>query len=248
MPDTTELLGAERPSLEKRTVRDLQTPAAVNIITRRALGSCAPLSFGQQQLWFLAQLTPDTPLYNECVATHLSGSLDVAALEQSLNEIIKRHEAWRTSFPMVDRQPFQRLMLGLMRRIGSLLRLGQDKQLDWYLRLRHMFNYLRSSRYRNSKGLSLVPAAEALRQQNWVSIFDWIALDYVRRPYAGKITFLWCSEAPLRLRKAWRKVAKKAKEVENHIVPGTPISIRTDHLRILSAYLSRCLDEAQASK
>ena len=66
-----------------------------------------PLSFGQQQLWLLAQLMPDTPVYNECVTVHLPGHLDITALEQSLNEIIRRHEAWRTSFPIVDGQPVQ---------------------------------------------------------------------------------------------------------------------------------------------
>src|SRR5205807_113828 len=102
--------------------------------------------------------------------------------------------------------------------------------------------------YRNSQGLSLVPSAEALRQHNWISIFDWVASDYVRLPYAEKITFLWCSEEPFRFRKAWRKVSRKAKEVENYVIPGTHITSRTDHLDILSEHLSICLNKAQTSK
>ncbi|MBD1938352.1 non-ribosomal peptide synthetase [Microcoleus sp. FACHB-68] len=57
-----------------------------------------PLSFAQQRMWLLQQLAPDSSLYNSPVAVRLKGSLNLAALEQSLNEIIQRHEALRTSF------------------------------------------------------------------------------------------------------------------------------------------------------
>ena len=66
-----------------------------------------PLSFGQQQLWLLAQLMPDALVYNECVTLHLSGPLNIAVFEKSFNEILKRHEAWCTSFPVVNEQPVQ---------------------------------------------------------------------------------------------------------------------------------------------
>ncbi|MBD2040241.1 condensation domain-containing protein, partial [Microcoleus sp. FACHB-672] len=57
-----------------------------------------PLSFAQQRMWLLQQLAPDSSLYNSPVAVRLKGSLNLAALEQSFNEIIQRHEALRTSF------------------------------------------------------------------------------------------------------------------------------------------------------
>ena len=66
-----------------------------------------PLSFSQQRLWFLQQLQPDSYFYNEHVALELTGSLNVAALEQSLNQIVRRHEALRTTFEMLDEQPVQ---------------------------------------------------------------------------------------------------------------------------------------------
>ena len=69
-----------------------------------------PLSFFQEQLWFLAQLNPNVPSYNESVTIHINHKVNVAALEQSLNEIIKRHEALRTHFVSVSGQPVQMIM------------------------------------------------------------------------------------------------------------------------------------------
>lgn len=66
-----------------------------------------PLSFAQQRLWFLDQLQPDNPFYNISVVVHLKGVLNVAALEQSFNEIVRRHEALRTAFTSVERKPMQ---------------------------------------------------------------------------------------------------------------------------------------------
>src|SRR6185369_10956508 len=67
----------------------------------------APLSFAQQRLWFLDQYEPDNILYNLAHAIRLQGALDVTALEQSLSEILQRHEALRTTFSIVDDRPVQ---------------------------------------------------------------------------------------------------------------------------------------------
>ncbi|MEH2308019.1 non-ribosomal peptide synthetase [Nostoc sp.] len=66
-----------------------------------------PLSFAQQRLWFLNQLEPNSAFYNISHAIRLTGSFNVAALEQTLNEIVQRHEALRTSFITVEGQPTQ---------------------------------------------------------------------------------------------------------------------------------------------
>ena len=66
-----------------------------------------PTSFGQQRLWFLHQWEPGTPLYNMPRSFRLTGRLDIAALEQSVNELVRRHESLRTFFSVVDGQPLQ---------------------------------------------------------------------------------------------------------------------------------------------
>ena len=66
-----------------------------------------PLSFAQQRLWFLDLLMSGTPIYNLPNAIGLKGSLNVTALEQSLSEIVRRHEALRTTFSAVNGQPIQ---------------------------------------------------------------------------------------------------------------------------------------------
>ncbi|WP_375476969.1 amino acid adenylation domain-containing protein [uncultured Nostoc sp.] len=63
-----------------------------------------PLSFAQQRLWFLAQLEPDSPFYNIPAAVRLQGELNIKVLQQTFNEILRRHEALRTNFQTVEGQ------------------------------------------------------------------------------------------------------------------------------------------------
>ncbi|MEO8429878.1 MAG: amino acid adenylation domain-containing protein [Acidobacteriota bacterium] len=66
-----------------------------------------PASFAQQRLWFLHYLEPGVASYNLPIALRLKGQLDAGALEESLNEILRRHDALRTSFPVRDGVPVQ---------------------------------------------------------------------------------------------------------------------------------------------
>ena len=66
-----------------------------------------PLSFAQERLWFLDQLEPGNPVYNICRAHRLTGPLDITVLTLSLNEVVRRHEVLRTTFPTVDDEAVQ---------------------------------------------------------------------------------------------------------------------------------------------
>lgn len=73
----------------------------------------APLSFSQQRLWVLDQFESDNPTYNMPAIFRLKGHLNVAALDQGINEIIARHEALRTTFGENDGQPYQNIAASL---------------------------------------------------------------------------------------------------------------------------------------
>jgi amino acid adenylation domain-containing protein len=66
-----------------------------------------PLSFAQRRLWFLEQMEPGRADYNIPVALRLAGPLDAAALAASLTEIVRRHEALRTTFAQAEGEPVQ---------------------------------------------------------------------------------------------------------------------------------------------
>ncbi|HEY0093393.1 MAG TPA: condensation domain-containing protein, partial [Archangium sp.] len=82
-----------------------QAPAVVPV----PRGGPLPLSFAQERLWFLDQLEPGSALYNIPAAIRLEGALDVTALERSFGELVRRHEALRTTFKSHEGQPRQHL-------------------------------------------------------------------------------------------------------------------------------------------
>jgi amino acid adenylation domain-containing protein len=66
-----------------------------------------PLSFGQEQLWFLDQLTPGETTYTILLASRLRGPLDLGVLQRSLTLVVGRHEALRMTFHAADGTAFQ---------------------------------------------------------------------------------------------------------------------------------------------
>lgn len=71
-------------------------------IPPRTNNSSAEVSFAQQRLWFLDQIEENRALYNVPRAMRLSGALDIPALQRTLNELVSRHEPFRTYFDSVD--------------------------------------------------------------------------------------------------------------------------------------------------
>ncbi|ACK67014.1 amino acid adenylation domain protein [Rippkaea orientalis PCC 8801] len=76
-------------------------------ITQVSRDQLLPLSFAQQRLWFLDQLNPGNSDYNIATAVQLEGLLNIQAVEQSINEIVQRHEGLRTTFQLINNQPVQ---------------------------------------------------------------------------------------------------------------------------------------------
>ena len=99
---------SEKHELLKLLLKEqgIDTPET-QIIPRRTETSPCQLSFAQQRLWFLDQLELGKYAYNIPAALRLRGQLNLPALEQSLNKIVQRHEALRTTFTTVDGQPVQ---------------------------------------------------------------------------------------------------------------------------------------------
>ena len=68
-----------------------------------------PASFAQERLWFLDRMEPGNPAFNMGSALRLRGRLEPRTLERALNEIVRRHEALRTTFAEAGGRPMQRV-------------------------------------------------------------------------------------------------------------------------------------------
>jgi amino acid adenylation domain-containing protein len=100
-PDT--ISEARRQLLEKLRRGELPASnAALEPLNPRPSGVQIPLSPGQEQIWFHDRLAAGAPIYNESVTIHKRGPLDPVVLERCFNEIVRRHEIWRSAFPMID--------------------------------------------------------------------------------------------------------------------------------------------------
>lgn len=71
-------------------------------IIPRLADPLGPLSSEQELIWIHSHLAPELPLYNEILTVRRTGPLDVPALERALSEIVRRHQAWRTTFKTVE--------------------------------------------------------------------------------------------------------------------------------------------------
>ena len=106
-----------RAVFEAPTVAELA--AQVEELRRAGSGTALPplrasvrpaelsLSFAQERLWLLEQLEGLGTAYNIPVVVGLHGGLEIAALEQSLAAVVRRHEVLRTRFARVDGAPVQ---------------------------------------------------------------------------------------------------------------------------------------------
>ncbi|MFT4127116.1 MAG: amino acid adenylation domain-containing protein [Gordonia sp. (in: high G+C Gram-positive bacteria)] len=66
-----------------------------------------PLSAAQTRLWFINRMDPAAGTYNMPGAVRLGSTVDVAALEAAIGDLLERHEPLRTRFPSVGGEPHQ---------------------------------------------------------------------------------------------------------------------------------------------
>ncbi|HEY0607927.1 MAG TPA: condensation domain-containing protein, partial [Herpetosiphonaceae bacterium] len=96
IPMVQFLQGLSGTAIAQAILEGLASDAAPLVQVERGLP--LPLSFAQQRMWLLEQLTPGTATYIIPVTLRLSGALDPAALERSLIALVERHESLRTTF------------------------------------------------------------------------------------------------------------------------------------------------------
>src|SRR5215213_4276938 len=103
----SQLSAAKKSLLEKRLRAVTAKDNRKREIPRRSQVSPAPMSLAQARIWFLERLEPGSPLYTIPTALRLTGELSLPVFKRSVEEIIRRHEALRTSFDLIDGEPMQ---------------------------------------------------------------------------------------------------------------------------------------------
>jgi amino acid adenylation domain-containing protein len=86
--------------------RGIHAPGGA-VLTRRNDPAPYPLSFTQRRTWFLQQFDTGSAAYNDPTALRIKGPLNIPVLEQTFNEIIRRHQVLRMTFPAPKGQPVQ---------------------------------------------------------------------------------------------------------------------------------------------
>ncbi|HEU4451992.1 MAG TPA: condensation domain-containing protein, partial [Longimicrobium sp.] len=87
-------------------MRQAELPLLPPVVPVERTGAL-PLSFAQERLWFIDRLEPGSTAYNMAWPLRLRGAPDIGALERAVGEIVRRHEALRTTFGEVDGSPVQ---------------------------------------------------------------------------------------------------------------------------------------------
>jgi amino acid adenylation domain-containing protein len=88
---------------------NLDSSESINKIEKRGpdRNKPLPLSLSQQRLWFLDQLSPGNNFFNVVASIRLDGKMDIIAIKKSINSIIQRHEALRTTFHEIEGEAIQ---------------------------------------------------------------------------------------------------------------------------------------------
>src|SRR5216684_699683 len=100
----SRLTPAQREMLAKRMRGEGPRSEFKSVIKRRPTLDY-PITAEQEHLWLLHQMDPNVHYFNHSHAYRLKGELNAAALERTINEMVRRHENFRTSLPEIDGKP-----------------------------------------------------------------------------------------------------------------------------------------------
>ena len=101
----------QQAALVRRRLANFQTRETaqnnfdLQIIPTRNRSLPCMLSLSQERLWFMEQLNPEIPVYNEAEAVLMKGALDLDLLEKALNDVVSRHEILRATIVLDDGCP-----------------------------------------------------------------------------------------------------------------------------------------------
>jgi len=95
---SAELSQRRRVLLQRYLSGENRSDAKSTTIPKRNPSDPIPLSYSQQQIWLHSKLAGTALIYNEPITIHRQGELDIRVLERAFTEIVRRHEAWRTTF------------------------------------------------------------------------------------------------------------------------------------------------------
>ena len=117
-----------------KVITGAKSSAGAQPIERRKSSGPAPLSFAQEQLWFLDRLSPGSPVYNMNDVVDFQGEYTAGAMRRALQELVRRHEILRTEFSHSSGQPEQVILpeMDLLLAEVDLSSLPEaDRQKEW---------------------------------------------------------------------------------------------------------------------
>ena len=115
----------------------LGPPAIDDAIPRRDPAQKLTLSPDQRRIWFMEQLAPEEPVYNESDAVRLRGALDVDLLKRALDAVVARHETLRTIYPLAGDEPAP-VVLGAWRALLKTIDLSEMPASEREAELEHL--------------------------------------------------------------------------------------------------------------
>jgi Thioesterase domain len=149
--------------------------------------------------------------------------------------------------PTLHRMLTRRVLGGAFRKIGRVLGVSTERQLDWFAGVRHVYLMVRYPGLRPGKtfwqSIWPFPSVEALRQDP-IGLFVWAVSQYRPTRYPGKLTYFWARDRAARRMGGWQRV-READDIETYVIAGTHSSCRNEDVGDLARQLKVCLTAVQ---